>query len=148
MGFWYTLNFRKIPLMLLFFSAIKCSTFTINTRIRNFVQLKFPLKILKYLQFYSLSFGKVYGRHPQHPLSRTFIISNFFFGSFSTLGNCSYKFVRYLEPRYVELSLCRTIFSLSFHFTHSNVESKNSKTLIEYLSFLISTQQHVGKAKA
>ena len=34
------------------------------------------------------------------------------------------------------------------HFTHSNVERIHSKTLTEYLSFLILTQRHVGKAKA
>ena len=40
-------------------------------------------------------------RHLEYPLSPSFIISNFFFGSFSTLGNCPYKFVQYLEPHYL-----------------------------------------------
>ena len=43
-------------------------------------------------------------------LSRTFIISSFFFVPFSTLSNCSYKFVRYLEHCFLKLSLCTTIF--------------------------------------
>ena len=49
----------------------------------------------------------------EYPLSQTFIISNFFFGPFSTLGNFPYKFVRYFEPRYLELSLCLTLSSVS-----------------------------------
>ena len=48
----------------------------------------------------------------EYPLSRTFIISNFFFGPFSTLHNFHYRFLRYLTPRFLELSLCRTIFSV------------------------------------
>ena len=36
------------------------------------------------------------------PFSRTIIISNFFFGLFSTLGNSPYKYARYLEPCYLE----------------------------------------------
>ena len=57
MGFWYTLNFQKIPL---FFSVIKRGTFTVNIRTRMFVKYNFPLKILRYLQFCSLPFGEVF----------------------------------------------------------------------------------------
>ena len=60
MDFWYTLNFQKIPLMLLFFSVIKRRTFTVNIRARKFVKYNFPLKILRYLQFCSLPFGEVF----------------------------------------------------------------------------------------
>ena len=89
-------------------------------------------------------------------ISNTRYIELFLFSPFSTLGNCSYIFVRYLEPRYVELfprSLQRflDLFSIRypehFYFTHSNDEIICSKTLIVCLSFLISTQQHVGQAK-
>ena len=52
-------------------------------------------------------------RYLEYPLSRTFITSNFLFGPFSILINFSYKSVRYLELRSLELSLCRTIFSVS-----------------------------------
>ena len=38
-------------------------------------------------------------------------MSNFLFGPFSILSNFPYKSVRYLELCYLELSLCRTIFS-------------------------------------
>ena len=48
----------------------------------------------------------------KYPLSQTFIISNFLFVPFSSLGDCRYKFVPCLEPRYFKLSLCRTIFSV------------------------------------
>ena len=34
-----------------------------------------------------------------------------------------------------------------FHFSHLNGEKIHLKTLIEFLSFLISTQQHVGEGK-
>ena len=64
-----------------------------------------------------------------YSLSPTFIISNFFFGPFSTPGNCPNKFVRYFEPCYLDL----------FHFTHSNVGRIHSKNLIECFAFLIST---------
>lgn len=83
--------------------------------------------------------------------------------STSTLGNCPYKFVWYLESRYLKHSLCRTIFffgpfifiqgcfpsaiSNFFNFIHSDVEIIHSKTLIKCLSSHISTQQHVGQAK-
>ena len=48
----------------------------------------------------------------EYPLSRTFTMSNFLFGPFSILRNFPYKFIRYLELCYLELSLCRTIFSV------------------------------------
>ena len=49
----------------------------------------------------------------RHPLSRITLISNFFFGPFSTLSNCPQKFVRYLKRLYLELSLlCRNIFAV------------------------------------
>ena len=51
-------------------------------------------------------------RYLKYPLSRTFTMSNFLFCPFSILINFPYKFVRYLEFRYLELSLCRTIFSV------------------------------------
>ena len=51
-------------------------------------------------------------RYLKYPLSRTFIMSNFLFGPFSILINFPYKSARYLERRYLELSLCRTIFSV------------------------------------
>ena len=97
---------------------------------------------------------KSFTRYSRHPVFWTFVISNFFFGFFSTLGNCPYKFVRYLEHPFLELSLCLTIFLVPsalfrtafhllylecFHFTHLNVERKHYKTLIECLSFHIST---------
>ena len=79
---------------------------------------------------------------PEYALSRTFFFSYFFLSPISTLGNCPYKFVRHLEPRYPELSLCRTIFSVPsalfsirylepFHFTHLNGEIIYLKILIE-----------------
>ena len=51
-------------------------------------------------------------RYLGHPLSRTFTMSNFLFGPFSILINFSYKSVRYLERRYLKLSLRQTIFSV------------------------------------
>ena len=45
-------------------------------------------------------------------LIQTFTISNFFFGPFSISSNFPYNYIRYLEPRYLELSLCRTNFSV------------------------------------
>ena len=51
-------------------------------------------------------------RYFEYPLSRDFTVSNFPFGSFSILINFPYKSVRYLEFRYLQLSLCRTIFSV------------------------------------
>ena len=63
-------------------------------------------------------------RSLEYPLFRTFIISKL---SFSTLGNRPYKFVRYLELRYLELLLLLSLqrflglFSVNylkpFHFT-------------------------------
>ena len=49
---------------------------------------------------------------------------------FSRFFQCFLRvfFIRYLER---------------FHFTHSNVETIHSETLMECLSFLISTQQNV-----
>ena len=98
-------------------------------------------------------------RHVEYPLSRIFFILNFFFGSFGTLGNCTYKFYVISNPTfskfyYVKLfswSLQRFLglftvrYIKHFHFTHSSIE-KN--TLIECTSFLISTQKHLGQAKA
>ena len=43
-------------------------------------------------------------------LSQTFTISNFFFGLFSISRNFPYNFIWYLEPCYLELSLCQTNF--------------------------------------
>ena len=79
-----------------------------------------------------------YSDHTQKFWARCYIISNFFFGPFSTLGNCPYKLVRcpnpaFLNSHYVELFLWSFqrflgLFSIryleSFHFTHSNVERK------------------------
>ena len=55
--------------------------------------------------------------YSRQPLSRIPAISNFhyvelFIGLFSILINFPYKSGRYLEFRYLELSLCRTIFSV------------------------------------
>ena len=79
-----------------------------------------------------------------------------------SVTNYPYKFVRHLEPHvstfhYSELfsrSLQRFLglFSICyierFHFTHSNAGRTHSKTLVECLSFLNLTQQHVGQTKA
>ena len=77
-----------------------------------------------------------------------------------TLGNCLYKFVRYLEPCYPECSICWTflpptflvpfsIHSLErFRFAYLNVGRIHLKNLTDCLSFLISTQQHVVQVKA
>ena len=99
--------------------------------------------------------------YSRYPLSRALVFSNFFFGPFSTFGNCPYELVRYLEPRNLELSYVEVfsrslqrflgLFSICylerFHFIYSNVAWTHSKTLIECLVFLISTQ-HVGQEKA
>ena len=72
MDLWYTLNLQKT------FKC--CRTFTVNTRARKFVQSIFSLKILRYVQFYSLSFGEEFSdiskKHSRHPLSQVFVISN------------------------------------------------------------------------
>ena len=100
-----------------------------------------------------------YSDHTQKFWARYYIISNFFFGPFSSLGNCPYKLVRCLEPCFLELSLCRTIslvlseffravfHPLSWKFSFHSFECWK-KTLIECLSFLISTEQQVDQAKA
>ena len=49
-------------------------------------------------------------RYLEYPLSRPFTMSNFLFGLFSILINFPFKSVRHLEVRYLERSLCRTIF--------------------------------------
>lgn len=51
-------------------------------------------------------------RYLAYALSLTFTMSSFLFGPFSILINFPYKSVRYLQLRYLELSLCRTIFSV------------------------------------
>ena len=48
----------------------------------------------------------------EHPLSQTFTMSNFLFGLFSIHINFPYKSLWYLELRYLELSLCWTMFSV------------------------------------
>ena len=47
---------------------------------------------------------QIYSRHPLSPMP---VISNFFFDPFSISSNFPYNYIRYLEPRYLELSLCR-----------------------------------------
>ena len=68
-------------------------------------------------------------KYSRHPLSGIPAISNFLFGPLSILINFPYKSVRYLELRYLNLSVCRTIFSAPSiifrifpirHFEHSN----------------------------
>ena len=49
----------------------------------------------------------------EYLLSGTFTMSKFVFGSFSILIDFPYKSVRYLVLRYLKLSLCRPIFSVS-----------------------------------
>ena len=51
-------------------------------------------------------------RYLEYLLSQTFTLSNFLFGPCNILINFPYKSVRYLELRYLEFSLCRTIFSV------------------------------------
>ena len=51
-------------------------------------------------------------RYLECPLSRTFTVSNFFFGPFSSFSNSPYNHIRYLKPHYLELLLCQTNFSV------------------------------------
>ena len=82
-------------------------------------------KIMKYVEDYS-----------QYPLPRIPVISNFLFGFFR-FSQSLQRFFRLFSILYLK----------RFHFTHLNVERIQLKNLIEYLSFLISTQQLVGQAK-
>ena len=77
-------------------------------------------------------------RYLECPLSRTFTISNFFFGPFSISSNFPYNYIRYLEPRYLELSLCRTNFSvpsalLSRHLELFHLEVRFLKKIVRKL---------------
>ena len=47
-------------------------------------------------------------RYLEHLLSRTFTISNFLAGSLNFSSNSRLKNIRYLELRYLEISLSRT----------------------------------------
>ena len=60
----------------------------------------------------NISWSTVDIRHLEYLLSRTFTMSNYLFDPFSILINFPYKSARYLELRYLEFSLCRTIFSV------------------------------------
>ena len=51
-------------------------------------------------------------RYLEYPPSQILTILNFLFGRFSIPFNFPYKSVRYLKLRYLELPLCRTIFSV------------------------------------
>ena len=106
-------------------------------------------------------------RYLEYPLSRTFTMSNFLFGPSRILINFPYKSVRYLKLRYVELFLCRIIFSVPsvifglFLIRYSNkifewillfisgiqiLITALTKLCLQVCSFFISTlfrQQHV-----
>ena len=68
-------------------------------------------------------------RYLEYPPSQILTILNFLFGRFSIPFNFPYKPVRYLKLRYLELPLCRTIFSVPsvifglfpiYYLKHSN----------------------------
>ena len=71
-----------------------------------------PLALVFYFKTPTKKFSTIVIRYLEYPLSQIFTMSNFLFGPFSILINFPYKSVRYLELRYLELSLCRTIFSV------------------------------------
>ena len=108
-------------------------------------------------------------RYLDCPFSRTFTISNFFFGPFSISSNFPYNYSRYLEPRYLELSLCRTNFSVPsallsrylerFHRFLKKISSKTlrfdcmfillcSFIIIRTFFFYIQQKHNVCQAKA
>ena len=88
----------------------------------------------------------------EYPPSRTFTMPYVLLGPFRILINFTYKFVRYLELHYLELSVRRTIFSApsfifglfpirfrmnhTVHFRHSNVNKSIDKTLFGSLFLL------------
>ena len=94
----------------------------------------------------------------EYPLSRTFTMLIFLFGPLNTLMNFPYKSVRYLELHYLELSLCRTIFSVpsvifgllpipsgfrmndNVHFRHLNVNNRIDKNFVWKLYIEINTE--------
>ena len=82
--------------------------------------------------FYCWFLSTVNIRYLECLLFRTFNISNFFFGPFSIFSNFNYNYNQYLEPCHLQLSLCRTNFSVLLALLSRFLElllENSSKTL-------------------
>ena len=113
-------------------SPLRCYT------VKLIVQSTYAISNTRYLKLLlSQTFSLVPSALPVTALTNQFGVSN------PTTSNFYYVelFCRSLQ---CFLELFSILYLDHFHFTYSNVERTHSKTLIECLSFLISTQQRVG----
>ena len=109
-------------------SAFFISFFTLNQEFDGYWKFtKFWFKLHKFGCSIRL-FNTDDIRCLEYPLSRTLTMLNFLSGPFSIVINFSYKFVRYVDLRYLELSLCRSLksFLACFPFPISNIRMRFS----------------------